>query len=129
MSDFKEIKAKYINPYTDFGFKRLFGVEANKDLLIDFLNQMLPAKHQIKSLVFKNTENIPELTEDRKAIFDIHCESITGKRFIVEMQKAKIKYFKDRAVYYVTFPIIEQAGKGDWNFKLNPIYYITLLDF
>jgi len=129
MSDFKEIKAKYINPYTDFGFKRLFGVEANKDLLIDFLNQMLPAKHQIKSLVFKNTENIPELSEDRKAIFDIHCESITGKRFIVEMQKAKIKYFKDRAVYYVTFPIIEQAGKGDWNFKLNPIYYITLLDF
>ena len=129
MSDFKEIKAKYINPYTDFGFKRLFGVEANKDLLIDFLNQMLPAKHQIKSLVFKNTENIPELSEDRKAIFDIHCESITGKRFIVEMQKAKIKYLKDRAVYYVTFPIIEQAGKGDWNFKLNPIYYITLLDF
>jgi len=129
MSDFKEIKAKYINPYTDFGFKRLFGVEANKDLLIDFLNQMLPAKHQINSLVFKNTENIPELSEDRKAIFDIHCESITGKRFIVEMQKAKIKYFKDRAVYYVTFPIIEQAGKGDWNFKLNPIYYITLLDF
>jgi len=129
MPDNKDKKAKYINPYTDFGFKRLFGVEANKDLLIDFLNQMLPTKHQIKNLVFKNTENIPELSEDRKAIFDIHCESVTGKRFIVEMQKAKIKYFKDRAVYYVTFPIIEQAGKGDWNFKLNPIYYITLLDF
>jgi len=74
MTDIKEIKAKYINPYTDFGFKRLFGVEANKDLLIDFLNQMLPTKHQIKSLVFKNTENIPELSEDRKAIFDIHLE-------------------------------------------------------
>jgi len=129
MTDIKEIKAKYINPYTDFGFKRLFGVEANKDLLIDFLNQLLPAKHQIKNLMFKNVENTPDLPEERKAIFDIHCESVTGERFIVEMQKAKIKYFKDRAIFYITFPVREQADKGDWNFKINPIYYIALLDF
>jgi len=129
MSENKEIKAKYINPYTDFGFKRLFGVDANKDLLIDFLNQLLPAKHQIKDLTFKNVENTPDLPEERKAIFDIHCESITGERFIVEMQKAKIKYFKDRAVFYITFPVREQANKGDWNYELNPIYYIALLDF
>jgi predicted transposase/invertase (TIGR01784 family) len=125
----KEIKTKYINPYTDFGFKRLFGVEGNKDLLVDFLNQLLPAKHQIKDLTFKNVENTPDLPEERKAIFDIHCESVTGERFIVEMQKAKIKYFKDRAIFYITFPVREQADKGDWNFKLNPIYYIALLDF
>ncbi len=124
-----ENKARYINPYTDFGFKRLFGVEGNKDLLIDFLNQLLPAKHEIKNLTFKNVENTPDLPEERKAIFDIHCESITGERFIVEMQKAKIKYFKDRAIFYITFPVREQADKGDWNFKLNPIYYIALLDF
>jgi len=129
MSDNKDKKAKYINPYTDFGFKRLFGIEGNKDLLIDFLNQLLPAKHQIKDLTFKNVENTPDLPEERKAIFDIHCESITGERFIVEMQKAKIKYFKDRAIFYITFPVREQADKGDWNFKLNPIYYIALLDF
>ena len=129
MSVQKENKARYINPYTDFGFKRLFGVEGNKDLLVDFLNQLLPAKHQIKDLTFKNVENTPDLPEERKAIFDIHCESITGERFIVEMQKAKIKYFKDRAIFYITFPVREQADKGDWNFKLNPIYYIALLDF
>jgi len=129
MSDIKDKQARYINPYTDFGFKRLFGVDANKDLLIDFLNQLLPAKHQIKDLAFKNVENTPDLPEERKAIFDIHCESITGERFIVEMQKAKIKYFKDRAIFYITFPVREQADKGDWNFKLNPIYYIALLDF
>jgi len=129
MSDNKIVKTKYINPYTDFGFKRLFGVEGNKDLLVDFLNQLLPAKHQIKDLSFKNTENIPDLPEERKAIYDIHCESITGERFIVEMQKAKIKYFKDRAVFYITFPIKDQADKGEWNYKLNPIYYIALLDF
>jgi len=124
-----ENKPRYINPYTDFGFKRLFGVEGNKDLLIDFLNQLLPDRHQIKDLTFKNVENTPDLPEERKAIFDIHCESITGERFIVEMQKAKIKYFKDRAIFYITFPVREQADKGDWNFKLNPIYYIALLDF
>jgi len=129
MSEHKDFKARYINPYTDFGFKRLFGVDGNKDLLIDFLNQLLPAKHQIKDLTFKNVENTPDLPEERKAIFDIHCESITGERFIVEMQKAKIKYFKDRAIFYITFPVREQADKGDWNFKLNPIYYIALLDF
>jgi len=129
MSEHKVLKAKYINPYTDFGFKRLFGVDGNKDLLIDFLNQLLPTKHQIKDLTFKNVENTPDLPEERKAIFDIHCESITGERFIVEMQKAKIKYFKDRAIFYITFPVREQADKGDWNFKLNPIYYIALLDF
>jgi len=129
MSEQKEIKARYINPYTDFGFKRLFGVEGNKDLLIDFLNQLLPTKHQIKNLTFKNVENTPDLPEERKAIFDIHCESVTDERFIVEMQKAKIKYFKDRAIFYITFPVREQADKGDWNFKLNPIYYIALLDF
>ncbi len=124
-----ENKPRYINPYTDFGFKRLFGVEGNKDLLIDILNQLLPDRHQIKDLTFKNVENTPDLPEERKAIFDIHCESITGERFIVEMQKAKIKYFKDRAIFYITFPVREQADKGDWNFKLNPIYYIALLDF
>jgi predicted transposase/invertase (TIGR01784 family) len=129
MSDSKDKKTRYINPYTDFGFKRLFGVDGNKDLLVDFLNQLLPAKHQIKNLTFKNVENTPDLPEERKAIFDIHCESITGERFIVEMQKAKIKYFKDRAIFYITFPVREQADKGDWNFKLNPIYYIALLDF
>jgi predicted transposase/invertase (TIGR01784 family) len=129
MTEQEEKKTKYINPYTDFGFKRLFGVDANKDLLADFLNQLLPQKHQIKDLIFKNSENIPDFSEERKAIFDIHCESIAGEKFVVEMQKAKIKFFKDRAVFYITFPIREQAGKGEWNFKLNPIYYIALLDF
>jgi predicted transposase/invertase (TIGR01784 family) len=129
MTDLEKLKPKYINPYTDFGFKRLFGVEANKDLLIDFLNQLLPAKHQIKGLFFKNSENLPDIPEERKAIFDIHCESITGERFIVEMQKAKIKFLKDRAVFYITFPIREQAVKNEWNFELNPIYFIALLDF
>lgn len=56
--------AKYINPYTDFGFKKLFGEEANKDLLLDFLNQLLPPHHQIADLHFKNVENLPEQRDE-----------------------------------------------------------------
>jgi predicted transposase/invertase (TIGR01784 family) len=123
------LKAKYINPYTDFGFKKLFGEEASKDLLIDFLNQLLPDKHKIVNLTFKNPEQLGVVSSERKAIFDIHCENDKGDQFIVEMQKAKIKFFKDRAVFYTTFPIREQAEKGDWDFKLNPVYCVALLDF
>ncbi len=123
------MRARYINPYTDFGFKKLFGEEANKVLLIDFLNQLLPVEHKIVKLTFKNPEQLSEIKSDRRAIFDIHCENDKGDRFIVEMQKAKLKFFKDRAVFYSTFPIKEQAEKGDWNFKLNPVYCVAILDF
>ncbi len=127
--------SKYINPYTDFGFKKLFGEEANKDLLIDFLNQLLPDYHQIAKLTFRNNENLSEFAFERSAIFDIHCEAQNGERFIVEMQKAKInraafRFFKDRSLFYTTFPIREQAKRGDqWDFRLTPIYMIAILDF
>jgi predicted transposase/invertase (TIGR01784 family) len=121
--------AKYINPYTDFGFKKLFGEEANKDLLIDFLNQLLPSHHQIADLFFKNVEQLPELPTERKAIFDIHCKAFSGEHFVVEMQKAKINFFKDRSLFYLTFPIREQAKRGEWDFRLTPIYMIAILDF
>ena len=125
----KQTVAKFINPYTDFGFKKLFGEDANKDLLIDFLNQLLPSYHQIVDLNFRNSEKLTEIQSDRKAIFDIHCIAISGERFIVEMQKAKVNFFKDRSLFYVTFPIREQAEKGDWNFMLQPIYFVAILDF
>lgn len=121
--------AKYINPYTDFGFKKLFGEEANKDLLIDFLNQLLPLHHQIADLNFRNPENLADASAERKAIFDIHCKALSGESFIVEMQKAKINYFKDRSLFYTTFPIREQAQQGVWDFKLAPIYFVAILDF
>jgi predicted transposase/invertase (TIGR01784 family) len=122
--------SKYINPYTDFGFKKLFGEEANKDLLIDFLNQLLPNYHQIAKLTFRNNENLSEFAFERSAIFDIHCEAQNGERFIVEMQKAKINFFKDRSLFYTTFPIREQAKRGnEWDFRLTPIYMIAILDF
>ena len=123
------LQEKYINPFTDFGFKKLFGSEPNKDLLIDFLNQVLPGKHKIKDLTYSIPERFGKSRLDRKAIFDLYCTGENGERFIVEMQKAKQNYFKDRSVFYSSFPIQEQAQKGDWNFRLAAIYLVGILDF
>ena len=123
------LQDKYISLLTDFGFKRVSGTEPNKDLLIDFLNTLLPVHHQIQDLSFKNNENLGNKQIDRKAIFDIYCQAKSGERFIVEIQKAKQNFFKDRSVYYATFPVQEQALKGEWNFKLSPVYTVGVLDF
>jgi predicted transposase/invertase (TIGR01784 family) len=122
------MKAKYINPFTDFGFKKIFGEEASKPLLIDFLTSLLPDA-KIVDLTFKDKEKLGKSTEDRKAIFDIYCENNKGERIIVELQKAKQNYFKDRTVFYATFPIQEQAERSDWNFELRAVYCVGILDF
>ncbi len=123
------MKAKYINPFTDFGFKKIFGEEASKPLLTDFLNALLPQENKIADLSFKNTEQLGRTDFDRKAIYDIYCESKNGEKFIVELQKAKQNYFRERTIYYATFPIREQAEKGNWNYNLNAVYCIGILDF
>jgi predicted transposase/invertase (TIGR01784 family) len=123
------MKERYINPFTDFGFKKIFGNENNKDILIDFLESLLPEKGKIKELKFLKTEHLGASQEDRKAIFDLYCENEKGEKYIVELQKAKQLYFKDRSLYYATFPIQEQANVGDWNFKVNPVYTISIMDF
>ncbi|MEA5419543.1 Rpn family recombination-promoting nuclease/putative transposase [Spirulina sp. CCNP1310] len=120
---------RYINPLTDFGFKRIFGTEANKAIIIDFLNTLLPPHHQIQDLTYKNTENLGNTPLDRRAFFDIYCQASDGQRFIVEMQKVKQDYFKDRSIYYATFAIQEQAEKGYWNYQLLPVYTVAILDF
>ena len=121
--------SRFINPFTDYGFKRLFGTEANKDLLIDFLNQLLPEKHQITDLQYARNEYIGVNELDRKAVFDLYCISQNGDRFIVELQKAKQVYFKDRSIFYSSFPIQEQGQVGNWNFKLTSVYTVAILDF
>lgn len=120
----------FLNPFTDFGFKKLFGEEASKEILLDFLNEVLREDEgEIKSIEFKRTEQLGDLQLDRKAIFDLYCENEKGEKFIVEMQKAKIDFFKDRSIFYSTFPIREQADKGNWNFRLKAVYTIAILDF
>ena len=129
---------KYVNPYTDFGFKKLFGTELNKDLLISLLNalfdrsvQQSPGepKQVVKDLSYLPTEKLESYGE-RRAVFDVYCEGENGEKFIVEMQKASQDFFKDRSVFYSAFPIIEQGKVGsDWDFHLNDVYTVGILNF
>jgi predicted transposase/invertase (TIGR01784 family) len=120
----------YINPFTDFGFKKLFGEEANAEILIDFLNAIIDIPEEtIVKIQFKDTTKRSWRADDRKAVYDIYCENQKGEQFIVELQKAKQKYFKDRTVFYLSYPIQEQAPQGEWNYELKKVYCIAILNF
>lgn len=124
------MQEKYVNPFTDFGFKKIFGEEPNKDLLLDFLNELLREEQGIiTDLTYMKSEHLGNVALDRKAIFDLYCENERGEKFIVEIQKTKQKYFKDRTLYYSTFPIREQALRSDWDYQLKAVYTIAILDF
>ena len=115
---------------TDFGFKRIFGTDPNKELLINFLNSLFDGEEVIKDVKYLNSENVGDVYAERKAIFDVYCENEKGEKFIVEMQNAYQTYFKDRSLFYSTFPIREQAPKGsDWNFCLKKVYVVALLNY
>jgi len=125
-----EERERYINPYTDFGFKKLFGTELNKDLLISFLNALFnDEKRIIQDVQYLNAEQLGDGYGDRRAVFDVYCITEDGSRFIVEMQKAEQEYFKDRSIYYATAPIREQAPKGKWDYHLEGVYTIGVLNF
>ena len=124
-----EIKERYVNPYTDFGFKKLFGTELNKDLLISFLNALFKDKPEITDLTYLNSERLGDVYADRKAVFDVYCKLADGSHIIVEMQKAEQEFFKDRSIYYSTFPIRDQAPKGEWNYQLKDVYTVGILNF
>lgn len=123
------IKDRYVNPHTDFGFKRLFGTEFNKELLISFLNALFRGKQNVKDVTYLNPENLGERFESRRAIFDVYCENDRGEKFIVEMQNVYQEFFKDRTIYYSTFPIREQAERGEWDYHLCGVYTIGLLNY
>ena len=123
------IEDRYISLLTDFGFKRIFGTAPNKDLLINFLNCLFAGRKVIKDLRYNNSEHVGDIYTERKAIFDVYCESVDGEKFTVEMQNASQKYLKDRTVFYSTYPIREQAPKGDWDFKLDPVYTVALVNY
>ena len=136
---YSEIKKqeRYVNPYTDFGFKKLFGTELNKDLLISLLNALFDRSHQqspgepkqvVKDLSYLPTEKMASFGQ-RRAVFDVYCEGENGEKFIVEMQQASQDFFKDRSVFYSAFPIIEQGRTGDWDFHLNNVYTVGILNF
>ena len=119
----------YINPLTDFGFKRIFGTTMNKDLLISFLNALFDGEEVIEDVSYRNSEKFGASETERKAIFDVYCQTADDSRIIVEMQNVYQEFYKDRSIYYSTFPIAEQAQKGKWNYELNKVYTVGILNF
>ena len=143
-------RQKFAELLCDFMFKRLFGSEANKDVLISFLNVLLEDV-EIEDVEFIPTEHLGLTEEDRKVIFDISCRCVDGQSFIIEMQKGYQKHFRKRAVYYTTYPINEQGRhahdlylkrkaeaeargesfgvKFNWDYDIKPVTVVAILNF
>ncbi len=142
------LTSKYINPFTDYGFKKLFGEEGSKPQLISFINAFLELENRAKivDLEFKNLEKLGLSKRDRNTVFDIYCLDEDNNHILVELQRAEQTYFKDRMVYYSSILIQEQGLKGlyydgtaltrdgsprkvSWDYKLSAVYCIGILDF
>jgi predicted transposase/invertase (TIGR01784 family) len=124
--------SRYMNMMTDFAFKKIFATEENKALLIAFLNETVPPRETKEAIVdvqYLPTEQLGNIEEDRKAIFDIYCTDAKGKRYIIEMQIGRQEHFMERSLFYATFPVQSQAVKGKWNFAMKPLYHIAILNF
>ena len=121
-------RVRYIDPLSDWGFKTLFGSEANKEFLIALLQALFPRK-RITDISYLRNENQGLSGSDRKTVFDVVCMTRERERFVVEVQKKDQEHFRDRALYYSTFPIREQGRRGDWDYALTPVYMVGILNF
>ena len=121
--------ARYINPFSDWSFKRIFGQEYSKDLLIEFLNQLLLGEQHITNVKFKDKEMLPETKDQRGIIYDVFCTTDTGEHIIVEMQNKSQAYFIDRSLFYASKTIVDQGVKGQWDYHLTPVYVICFMNF
>ena len=122
--------ARFINPFTDVGFKRIFGQEINKDLLIDFLNGLLEGEKHIVDIRFLDKEVLPAFAQDRGVIYDVYCTNESGEQFIVEMQNRPQVNFRERALYYLSRAVARQGERGaDWQFRLKAVYGVFFMNF
>ena len=129
-----------MNIKTDYGFKSVFG---NKVLLIGFVNALAILPGPIVDVDYLPLEQLGHSKKNRKAVYDVYVKTINGQYFIIEMQIAEQTHFVDRMLFYAGHATVNQAPKGtitivnkkgktvqkDWNYKLDGIYMITILDF
>ena len=120
----------FINPFTDIGFKRIFGQEFSKPLLLDFLNNLLVGERKIENITFLDKEMPRDIEGERSIIYDVLCETETGEKIIVEMQNQRQPFFKQRSIFYASEAISRQARKGrEWRFDIKAVYLIAFLNF
>src|ERR1700722_16783978 len=123
--------SKFLDPKNDVAFKKIFGTEKNKDILIHFLNDMITFKENgpIVSVTFLKTVQDPEAALKKTSIVDILCKDERGNHYIVEMQVAKEKGFAKRAQYYASKAYISQAGSGSAYHDLKEVIFVAIADF
>ena len=130
-------EGKYIDLMVDWSFKKIFGTEVNKDILIEFLKVIFP-QYAISDITYVPTEQLGIMEDDRKAIFDVLCRTVDGKTFLVEMQRGYQKHFFERALFYTSFPIMKQGkkalaeeakGNRPWDFSLDGVFFLGILNF
>lgn len=121
---------RFINPFTDVGFKRIFGQEFSKPLLLDFLNNLLKGEREITDITFLDKEEPSEYDSDRSLIYDIYCETADREHIIVEMQNREQPFFKKRSIYYTSKAIARQGVRGArWNYGITAVYFVAFLNF
>ena len=103
--------SRFVNPFTDLGFKVIFGQSASKELLITLLNELLSGEHHIEDLTFLDKEDHSENADDKGIIYDLYCRTSTGEYLIIEMQNRWHSHFLDRTLYYVCRAISRQVEK------------------
>ena len=121
---------KFINPFTDVGFKRIFGQEISKPILIAFLNSLLVGERKIEDVQYLDKEKVGISDGDRSLIYDVLCKTDNNEYIIVEMQNKSQPFFKNRSIYYMARSIVEQGERGsDWNYEIKAVYLVAFLNF
>lgn len=126
--NYDEQEIKYVNLLDDLGFKHVFGRDENKEILIAFLNEIIPDK-QIIDLEHIRNEQVPFDPETKTSVFDLYCETQDGSRIVVELQREEQFDYIDRAIYYGAFPIQSQIAKGKKRYTFSAVYVINILNF
>ncbi len=124
-----EFDELYIDLTSDWGFKYILGSSENKEFTLSFINSILPKEDYVNDVQFLATEHLGQEIEARVAVFDILCTTEDNRKILIEMQKLPQYYFPDRTLFYSTWPIQSQAVKGEWDYRLNKVYIISVIGF
>jgi len=122
---------KFVDPKNDLAFKKIFGNENHKNILISFLNAVLDFKDEfiIKDVSLANPYQVPKIPELKETILDIKATNNNGETFIVEMQKKDLGNFTKRSLYYTSKAYVSQLSKGNNYTTLKKVYFIGIVNF
>ena len=120
---------RYVDPLTDFGFKKIFTEPLGQPLLCSLINDVLVLPEPVTRVQLQNLEQLPDTPAQRRMVYDLLCVDQLERTMLMEVQRAGQTYFKDRTLFYASHLLRRQgqAGTG-WNYRLQPVYVIAILN-